>query len=264
VWLVLCIGVFGAAWRLGVRYVLHLIKCGHIAVLTELVTFGEVRSGSMDMFAYGKHVVSSRFGEVNVLFAVDALVTGVVRSVNGALNLVARLLPLPGLGPLFKLMNAVLFAATTYIDESIFSYGLARGDHNPWASAKDGLIYYAQNSQEVLKTGVWIVVLDKVLTVFIWVLMLLPAFVVGALLPQAMAATGFWVVAAIAALLAGSARAAFLQPLFLVMVMLKFHLLIRGQSIDEAWDERLTQLSNQFRGLTDKIAGYRPVPGARA
>jgi hypothetical protein len=37
-----------------------------------------------------------------------------------------------------SLVNAVIYAATTYLDETIFSYGLARRETNPWASAKEG------------------------------------------------------------------------------------------------------------------------------
>jgi hypothetical protein len=204
-----------------------------------------------------------------VLFAVDTLVSGVVRTFNRSLDFVANLLPIPGLSSIASFVNAVIYAATTYIDETIFSYGLAReqspfGDHeardNPWASAKDGLIYYAQNSKEILKTGVWVVVLDKVLTAVIWVVMLAPAFVIAAVLPKSVVAVGFWFVFGFAALLAANVRAAFLKPLFLVMVMTKFHVQVQNQAINPEWDQRLSGLSNKFRELSDKIKGYRPVP----
>jgi hypothetical protein len=60
--------------------------------------------------------------------------------------------------------------------------------------------------------------------------------------------------------LAGNVRAAFLKPLFLVMVMTKFHVQIQNQPINQEWDERLSRVSNKFRELTDKISGYRPAP----
>ena len=55
-------------------------------------------------------------------------------------------------------------AATTYIDETIFSYNLARGDENPWRSLEGRADLLLPEQQEILKTAGWVVVLDKVLT----------------------------------------------------------------------------------------------------
>jgi hypothetical protein len=169
-------------------------------------------------------------------------------------------LPIPGLSSLVGLVNAVVYAATTYVDETIFSYGIARRDTNPWSSAKDGLIYYAQNSKEILKTGIWIVVLDKVLTAFLWAVMLAPAFLVAWVLPRAWTGIGFWFAFGLAALLAGNVRAAFFKPVFLVMIMAKFHTQIENQPMNAEWDERLSQLSDKFRKIGEQAGGYGAAP----
>jgi hypothetical protein len=263
-WLVLCIAAVGSAWKLFVRYSLYVIKCGHIAVLTELITRGQIGDGNRGMFSYGRQVVTERFGEVNVLFAVDALTKGVVNAFNRTLDWVAGLIPLPGLDSAVHLVQAVIRAATSYIDETLFSYGLARGDANPWRSAQDGLIYYCQCSKEVLKTAVWVVVLDKVLTGVAWVVFLLPGFALASLTSSSSASllalgAGF--------LFALSFRSAFLKPLFLIMVMVKFHVAVRGMAIDATWDARLTTLSDKFREIGAKAKewmGRRPAPQAGA
>jgi hypothetical protein len=261
-WFLACCGVYGYFWWAAVRYFLYLLKCGHIVVLTDLITTGRIDDGGKGMFAYGKEVVKSRFGEVNVLFAVDLLVKGVVSALNRTLDFIAGLLPLPGLSSLASVANAVLRAATTYIDETVFSYGLARKETNPWLSARDGVVYYAQNSKEILKTAVWIVVLDKVLSAVIWVVMLAPAFALAAAMPGAGGSVWFALVAA--ALLASTIRSAFLRPLFLVMVMVKFHVQVREQPIDEAWEARLTGLSDKFRQLGTRAAAHLPATPAAA
>jgi len=166
-------------------------------------------------------------------------------------------------------VNAVVRAATTYIDETIFSYNLARGDDNAWRSSKDALIYYAQNSTEILKTALYVVVLDKVLTAVLWVVMLLPAGLVVAILPMSLKFGGLFVGFGIAALFASNARQAFLKPLFLVMVMTKFHVAVRNQAIDLEWDARLSSLSGKFTEIKDRAAGGwagapPPVPGTAA
>jgi hypothetical protein len=216
------------------------------------------------MFEYGKRVVTERFGQVNAMFALDLLIAGIVGAFNRTLNWVASLLPIPGLDSVVGLVNQIVRASTTYIDETIFSYNLARGDENVFRSSKDGLIYYAQNAREVLKTGIWVVVLDRVVTVAIWVVMLAPGFAVSWLLPGN---TGGWLMMVAAALFAGSVRSAFLQPLFLIMVMVKFHSVARNQPISLEWDQRLAGASNKFQELKQKAEvwvgpGRGPQPGA--
>lgn len=270
-WMVAGFGVYGYAWWFIVRYALYLIQAGHIAVLTELVVHGEVRHGSEGMFGYGKRVVVERFGQVNLLFALDLLVKGVVRAFNSTLNWLATLLPVPGLQSVIGVINAVVRAATTYIDETIFSYNLARGDENPWRSSKDGLIYYCQNAQEILKTAAWVVVLDKVLTILVWGAMMAPAFLLLTVLPSSMAPGGFVAGLVIAALFASNVRQAFLKPIFLVMVMTKFHLVVRNQAINLEWDGRLSSVSSKFKEIKDKAGEVAqpsaslvppPIPGA--
>jgi hypothetical protein len=51
---------------------------------------------------------------------------------------------------------------------------------------------------------------------------------------------------------------AFLKPLFLTMIMLKFHLTIRGQSINEEWDAKLTRITPKFAKIKDKVKSYLP------
>lgn len=264
IWIIAWLVAFGFIWRTILRYFLYLLSAGHIAVLTELITKGQINNGSEGMFAYGKRIVKERFTEISVLFGVDLLVKGIVRAFNRTLDFIGSLLPIPGLQQVVQLVNAVLYAATTYIDETIFSYGLAREERNPWASARDGVVYYAQNSKEILKTAVWIVVLDYVFSFVVWLVMLAPAYALSHVLPQKMALISIaaWL---IALLFAGSFRAAFVKPLFLIMVMTKFHVLVRNQPINEEWATRLESLSDKFRTLTQRVSGTPAVlPGGQS
>lgn len=258
VWVIIGGGAYGWLWQTIVRYVLYLIKLGHIAVLTELVTQGSVNHGQQGMFEYGKNVVKSRFGEVNAMFALDLLIAGIIRAFNGTLNFIAGLLPIPGLDGVMGIVNRVVHASATYVDETMFSYNLARGDENVWRSSKDGLIYYAQNSKEVLKTAVWIVVLDYALSAAAWVVMLAPAFALAYVLPQSIAGWAVFVALVIAVFLASNIRSAFLRPLFLIMIMTKFHVSAQGQTINAEWDGRLTTASAKFKELKDKALAFRP------
>jgi hypothetical protein len=207
--------------------------------------------------------VKDRFGEVNVLFALDLLVDGVVRAFNRTLDWVGSLIPVPGLDSLLGFVKAVLSSATTYVDETIFSYNLARGDENVFRSSKDGLIYYAQNAKEILKTAVWVVVLEKVLSVAIFLLIFLPILGLASMVPSSL---GIWpTVTAIVVglLLASNVQQALLHPLFVTMVIVRFHVLTSGQAINLEWDRKLEAVSAKFGELKDKASGWleAPTPG---
>jgi len=264
VWFFACLAVGGGIWAMLLRYALHLIECGHVAVLTELITRGGVNNGAESMFAYGKHVVIERFGQVNVLFGLNLLVRGVVNAVNRTLESLSNLLPIPGLNTIARLLAAILRAATRYLDKVIFSYNLVRKD-SPWIGARDGLIYYAQNAKPILKQAIWIVILDYVLSAVLWLIFLAPAAAITYILPESVREFGGVVAVVIAVLLALPARTAFIKPLFLIMIMVRFLNLIEKEDINQQWVDRLGQVSSKFRDLGDRAAqaftpGGAPTP----
>ena len=268
VWFLGCAFAYGGVWRGVVRYFLYMLKAGHIAVLTELITQDRVGDGRETMFAYGKRIVSERFGEMNAMFALDLLVAGVVGAFNRTLDWITGLLPVPGMRDITALVNQVVRSATTYIDETILSYNLARGDQDVFRSSCDGLIYYAQNAKEVLKTGMWIVVVDKFVTFLTWIVMFLPAIAIGAVLPDSLKGAGILFSAVVSGLFAWAVRGAFLEPLFLVLVMVKFHTCVKGQPIHLEWDDQLSRISSKFvelknrigQGLSSSGSSQRPFP----
>lgn len=248
-WFVLCAVGIGWFWGTVLRYTLHLLACGHVAVLTELITRGKVGNGTESMFAYGKRIVLQRFGEVNILFGFGMLVRGILNTFHRTLDWIDQLIPIPGLESLSSLVNIILRAATRYLDKVILSYNLARNDEDPWTSAREGLVYYVQNAKPILMTSVWIVVLERILTFVLWLVLLAPAGVITVMLPAGVRESGGFVTVLIAILLAGTLRSAFIKPLFLIMMMVRFHALIEHQAIDQEWDLRLSTASDQFRNF---------------
>ena len=247
VWLVVCLVGAGWFWAMILRYVLHLIACGHVAVLTELITHGQVGNGSESMFAYGRRIVTERFGQVNALFGLNALVRGIIQSFHRTLDWTAELLPIPGLESLASLISVILRAATRYLDKVIFSYNLARGEQDPWAGAREGIVYYCQNAKPILQTSIWTVIQERVLSFFLWLLLLVPAGAITLMLPLAVREVGGLITVVIALLLANALREAFIKPIFLVMIMVRFHALVENQPINAEWADRLTQMSDKFR-----------------
>ncbi|HEY2445170.1 MAG TPA: hypothetical protein VGI20_05465 [Rhizomicrobium sp.] len=263
-WFIGCAAVAGWFWTAILRYLLHLIECGHVAVLTELIVHGRVGNGAESMFAYGKRIVTEKFGQVNVLFAMNLLVRGVVNMVHNSIEGIGSMLPIPGVDSIANLITAILRAATRYMDKVIFSYNLACGDANPWRNAQEGLVYYAQNAKPILKQSVWIVVLEHVLSALLWIALLIPAAALTAVLPHSVREMGGIVTVVIAVLFALAARGAFLKPVFLIMVMVRFHALIEKEPINQEWVARLNQISDKFRDLGQKAQDYVATPAPLA
>jgi hypothetical protein len=255
VWFISCALLAGWYWVTALRYFLHLIECGHVAVLTQLIIHGRLDNGAESMFAYGRRVVTEHFGEVNLLFAMNLLVRGVLNVFHRTLDWIAEALPIPGLGGIANLLTAVLRVATRYMDKAILSFNLARNDQNPWQSARDGIVYYCQNARPILKTAAWIVVAELALTALLWLLLLAPAAAITVMLPQSVRGFGVFPVM-IAVLLALAARGAFVKPLFLIMILVRFHTAIEGQPIRQDWVTRLEQLSAKFRTLGQKAQTF--------
>jgi hypothetical protein len=254
VWFVLCVVTVGWFWGTILRYALHLLACGHVAVLTELITSGAVGNGNESMLAYGKRIVLQHFGEVNILFGMNMLVRGILNSFHSTLDWIDQMIPIPGLESLSSLLTIVLRAATRYLDKVILSYNLARADNNPWLGAREGLVYYAQNAKPILMTAAWIVVLERALTFVLWLVLLAPAAAITVMLPAGVRESGGVVTVLIAVLLAATLRSAFIKPLFLIMMMVRFHALTENQPINQAWDERLASVSSQFSTLGSSLS----------
>jgi uncharacterized membrane protein YhaH (DUF805 family) len=254
VWFILCVVGIGWFWGAVLRYLLHLIACGHVAVLTELITRGQIGNGSESQLAYGKRVVTQRFGQVNALFGLNMLVRGVLQAFHRTLDWIAELLPIPGLESLANLINMVMRAATRYLDKVILSYNLARNDQDPWRGAREGIVYYCQNARPILETSIWIIILEHVLSAVLWLLLLAPAAAITVMLPHAVRESAAVATIIIALLLAATLRASFIKPLFLIMMMVRFYTLIEHQALNQEWDARLSSLSDRFRTLGAQAA----------
>jgi hypothetical protein len=258
IWIVGCALAASFVWGTILRYILHLIDCGHVAVLTELVTKGKVGNGNEPMFAYGKRVVTERFAQTNVLFGLNALVRGIVQTFHRTLDFIGDLIPIPGLESVSNLINIVLKGASRYVDKVIFSYNLARGEQDPasdvWRSSREGIVYYCQNAKPILKTAIWSVILERVMSVVLWLVLLVPAGLITLALPASSREWGGVMTVLIAILLAGPLRAAFIKPCFLIMMMVRYHSAIEGQPINQEWDTRLASISDKFRDLGQQSA----------
>lgn len=246
-WLVPWLLAGGWMWGTVIRYSLHLIACGHVAVLTQLITRGSVGSGDESQFAFGRRVVISRFGEVTALFGVNVMIAGVLAAVHGTLDWLGEMLPIPGVQGIASLLNLILKAATRYLDKVVLSYSLAQGETDAWQSARDGIIYYCQNARTILKTSIWIVVMEAILSALLFLAVCGLGAVLAASLPPDWREVGSSAILIFSVLLAVVARAAFVKPLFLICLMIRFHTVIEQQPLSQDWVDKLDHLFQRVR-----------------
>jgi hypothetical protein len=237
------------------EYILYLVKAGHIAVLTELYDGNPVPGGE-GQIGYGAQFVRSHFAESSVLFGVDQLIKAVVNALTNTVNRIASFLPIPGLVPLLKLAEAVVRTSLTYVDELILAYLIRTRTTNPWATARDGLILYAQNYQHFLKNALWLRLFLWAITVAIFAVLLTPAWGFAHALPGHHA----WWGIAFAIVLAWALKAALLEPLAIAALMQVFFRTIEGQRPDPEWEDRLNKASARFRELGEKASNWIPRP----
>ncbi len=232
------------------KYVLYSLKLAHIAVLTRLITHGSLEGGE-NQVSYGKNAVLANFSQANMLFVLDSMIDGIVRSFMSSVDWLANFLPIPGISGIMSNVNRIMRNATTYIDETIFSYNLARNDDNKWRSSKDGLIYYAQNWKPVMKTAVYAWILEYLFSFFAFLAFVIPLALVGKFIPNL---GGWFLVFAI--LLALNIKSAVLHPLMLTMVALTFHKAVHNQEISAEMDQTLCSISGKFVELGGKAKNW--------
>ena len=243
-------GLVGTAVYWAREWLLYMVKAAHTAVIVKLID-GEALPDGKGQIAYGREVVAARFGEANVLFALDQLIKGAIAAITGLIGGIAAFLPIPGLDGLVRFANTVIRLSLTYVDEIILGYNIRTNSDNAWASARRGLVLYAQNGPRMVKNAVWLSVFLWVLSIIVFLLSLAPAAAILYVFPGEIAGYSF----IIALVFAWAFKAAVLEPFAITALMIVYFDTIRGQVPNPDWDARLMEASDKFRVLTESARG---------
>lgn len=254
VFLVAVGGAFAVVQWAG-RYWFHLLRAAHTAVLTEFIVHGRGPEGSQ--LEFGKQQVLSRFKDTSILFAVDLLVGGAVRSVVRTFTRVATILPLPGMKSLGNLLERIAIMSTTYIDEAVLSRAYQHREQNVWAVAKDGVVLYAQAWKPILANAVVLALISFAEFLVFLLVLGLPALAIGAAVPGLRTALGIGVLVG-----AWMLKLAVADAFALAATPLAYHRSTADLSVNQEWVAKIDAVSDKFREL-----GRRAVevvrPGAR-
>jgi hypothetical protein len=236
------------------EYILYLVKAAHIAVLVELID-GRQIPGGQGQVSYGASVVKTHFAESSVLFGVDQLIKGVLRAFFRTINFFTAFLPVPALQQAIRIAEAVVRMSLTYVDEIILAHLIRTRTTNPWKTAEEGLVLYAQNYKHFLKNAAWLSVFLWLFTIAIFVLIVGPFAALAAILHG-----GFAWTLAFAIIFAWAAKASLLEPIAIACLMQVYFKTIEGQTPNPEWEQRLSQASTKFRELGQRAAGWVPGP----
>jgi len=240
------------------EYVLYQVKAGHIALLVKFMDGQPVPEGQ-GMVVYAKDQVKEHFTESNVLFAVDQLIKGVLKTISGMFNTVANLVPIPGLANIIKVVNKIISMSLTYVDEIILAYYMKNGSTNVWSESSKALVLYAQNYGKLLKNAFWVSLMVWGLTIVVFVMVFGPFAALVSAFPSL---AGFWTFV-VAGLLAWGFKSAVIDPIAMTALMQVYFKTIEGQNPDLEWERKLEQLSDKFRTLKEKgkslaTASFKP------
>ncbi|GLS87904.1 hypothetical protein GCM10010873_28780 [Cypionkella aquatica] len=249
-------GLFGFAATAGVLffvrdYILYIVKAGHIAVMVEIMQGGAV-PGGRGQIEHATAVVKARFGEASALFALDRLIKGVVGVVTGLIQGILNFLPIPGVDQLMGVVRAYLKVSVGLVDEVILAHGIKTKAENPWASAQDGLVLYAQNARPLMINAAWLTLFSYALSFVVFLVMLAPAALVVYLLPGSWSAGGF----VFAILFAWAVKAALIEPFAIACLLQVFFKVTEGQQPDPVWRAKLDGATDKFKELGRRASGW--------
>ena len=251
--LLLAILIFVAAWRLLSRYVLYLVKAGHIAVIAHIVETGEVPSNQL---SFGKEQVRSHFKEASALFAVDRLVKAVIKQFNRRVVRVSNLFAFSsGLRNIVRLLGRAVAIAASYIDEAIIAYMFTTTEENPWRAAKDGVVLYGKNWKPVLGSTL-VIVLAMYAATFVLLLALTPLASVLGGLSTTLEVVGWVVVAGVVL----TAYVGFFNPWVKTVVITTFLIEAKDDTPDSETVDRIAERSSKFKELMSKAETEEKAP----
>ncbi|MFA7664835.1 MAG: hypothetical protein WCY32_01800 [Burkholderiaceae bacterium] len=246
-------GLVGAVVYLAREYVLYIVKAGHIAVLVKLID-GEQMPEGRSQIAYARQEVTKRFAQASILFGVDQLIKGVLHAITGLVRGIVSILPIPGAQQFVSVLQAFLRVSVGFVDEVILAYAIRTDSDNAWASARTGLVLYAQNYKPMLRNAAWLALFVYGLSFIVFLIMLAPAALAVYLIPGAWSAGGV----VFALVFAWAVKAALLEPFAIACMMDVYFRTIDGQIPDPAWEAKLEGLSKKFGQLGQKARNYQP------
>lgn len=129
----------------------YLVKAGHVAVIAETMKTGQVPANQVN---YGKQMVTERFGTSAAYFAIDKLISGAIKQIQGKIDKLGNKLDfVPGMETIAGAAKFFVDIALGYVDECCLGWTFYNNEQNAFKSGADGVVIYVQNWKTVLKNA---------------------------------------------------------------------------------------------------------------
>lgn len=245
IWMVLSLAALGISQH----YIGYLLKAGHIAVVTQLLTTGSLPENS---FEYGKGMVKKKFATAAAYLAVDRLVSGAVRQINGGLDIVGNVLgKIPGMDSLVSFAKSFVNIALGNVDECCLAYTFYHEEQSAFKSAADGVVIYFQNWKTILKNALKTALITLVLSAVAWLLLM--AVTVAVLSATGMPGFNLFFVAVILAMMVvHTVKSSVMDSYTMVCMVCSYMQVAPDTEITFDLYDKLCKLSSKFKSLFQK------------
>jgi len=272
--MIIALGVVFGGLRFVERYVLYMVKMGHVAAIVELLQTGKIPEGK-GMVAYGKEKVTENFGASNVAFVLDKMVKAAVRQIQRWIMRIGNIFSfIPGSKNIIGIINAIMSVSLNYIDEAIMSYIFLRKsekqEETVWKSASDGVVLYAQSWKGIIKAAIGSVVFIYVLTFILFLGFVFPLMFVSNIVAGDTEGLGFFLgyIAIIGAIiLTTMVKRALVDPIVTIIMIRSYQISIRDLEPAMDLQQKLLGISSRFKRLFNKAqeeeASSTPPPAAQ-
>lgn len=239
-----CLSV--AAVGISQYYLGYLLKAGHIAVVTSLVTKGSLPENSFD---YGIGMVKKKFATAAAYFAVDRLVSGAVNQINGGLDIVGNILgKIPGMDSVVSFAKSFVNIALGNVDECCLAYTFYHEEQSSFKSAADGVVIYFQNWKVVLKDALKTAFVTFIISIIAGLLLFLVTM--GALSVLGMPGLGvFFVAIMLTMMIVLIVKSAVMDSYTMVCMVCSYMQVAPSTEITFDLYDKLCNLSSNFRKL---------------
>ena len=223
-----------------------------MAVIAEITSTGKVPDNQVE---YGKQIVKERFATSNVYFAIDNLVSGAVRQINGGIDKIGNMLDfIPGLDSVAGIAKFFVNISLGYVNECCLGYSFLKKDEGVFKSSADGVVIYAQNWKKLLKDAA-----KTMLTVVIALsAVTLVCFIVLGLLFRLLHWSGL-VAFALSVFIAMAIKFSFIDSFVMVKMMSSYMEVVPTTKISYDLYQDLCKLSQKFTELFKKVQEEQPL-----
>ena len=241
IWLGLSFGIYSFV----MYYFGYMIKAGHVAVIAEAVTSGQI---PQNQFEWGKNAVQSRFAAANVYYVVDHLVSGAVRQLQNVIGKIGGFLDaIPGVSTITSVLQIFIGIALGYVDECCLGYCFLKKDEGAFKASCDGVAIYYQNAKKLMKDAAVTTLIVIVGTLAAWIVPLVAFTLIFKALNWSM-----FVAVVLAIMVALFVKTAFIDSFMMVKMMVSYMEVAPETEVTVDIYGKLTKISSKFKKLYNK------------